>query len=510
MVVRCSITRLFCHGLVSLIASGGFDVWAGLGAEDRSASVSASPPQVNVVVFTVDDMDYGSLNVTGCPVKGLTPETDKLAAEGVLLENAHVPIAVCQPSRQAMMTGLHPHRSGALGFQPVSKGVPNLSGLLAAGGWYTASFNKGRDYEAFPWTEFVDGYGTRGFGREAAAFVGSTRGAIAKARAEGKPLFLNIATSDPHRVYAGSRDEQTKLGEMKQKWTKAAGAGEVYFPPYEQICTPEQAWVPPYLPDLPAVRKEWAEYYNTVHRADATLGAVLAVLDEEGIADNTIVFYYSDNGASFPSSKQNCYPQSTRTPLIVRWPGKVKPGTRDSVHWVSTMDIMPTVLEIAGLPVPPGLDGRSLLPLLKGDSQDGRDQVFVTQNYIRPGLQVYPMRAVHGPDYSYIFNAWSDGRKKFDGECHSGLTWAAMKEATANDKKVAARVKQISLRQPEELYDVRLDPWCLHNLAADPAHAGAREKMRALLEEDMRRTHDPLLDYFLAGNGYPSAWDAQP
>lgn len=471
-------------------------------------AVRAAVP--NVLVFTVDDMDYGSLNATGCPVKGLTPQTDRLAAEGVLFENAHVPNAVCQPSRQAMITGLHPHRSGALGFQPVPKGVPNLPALLAAGGWYTASFNKGRDYEAFPWTEFLDGYGTRGFGREAAGFVASARGAIAKARSEGKPLFLNIATSDPHRPLAGSRDEQIELEAMKKKWTEAAEAGKVYFPPFDRVCTPEQAWVPPYLPDLPGVREEWAEYYNTVHRADATLGAVLAVLEEEGIADETVVFYYSDNGAPFPASKQNCYPQSTRTPLIVRWPGKVKPGTLDSAHWVSTMDIMPTVLEMAGLPVPPGIDGRSLLPLLEGEKQDGRDHVFITQNYIRPGVQVYPMRAVHNPDYTYIFNAWSDGRRKFEGECHSGLTFAAMKEAMATDKKVAARVKHISRREPEELYDVRTDPWCLHNLVADPAHAAAREKMRAMLEADMRRTEDPLLDYFLAGSGYPSAWDGVP
>ena len=116
-------------------------------------------------------MDYASLNITGCPVKNLTPNIDQFAREGVLFQKAHLNSSVCQPSRQSIMTGLHTHRNETLGFVPVPKHIPNLSELLMKKGWYTASYSKGRDYESFQWTRFVEGYGTQGFGRSAELFI---------------------------------------------------------------------------------------------------------------------------------------------------------------------------------------------------------------------------------------------------------------------------------------------------------------------------------------------------
>jgi N-sulfoglucosamine sulfohydrolase len=460
----------------------------------------------NLVVFVVDDMDFASMNANGCPVPGLTPNMDRLASEGVLFENAHVPNAVCQPSRQSMITGLHPHRNGSLGFEPVPPGVPNLSELLMAHGYYTASFNKGRDYASFKWSEFLDGYGTSGFGYDPKMFVASAKKSMLKAKSEGKPFFLNIATSDPHRPFPESADEEKVLQEMKKKWPQAAAAGEVYFPPYERICTPDQAWVPPYLPDLPEVREELSQYYNAVHRADETLGGILDLLKAIGVAENTIVVFFSDNGASFAPSKQNCYPYSTRATLIVRWPAMVKPGSRDSIHMVSTMDIMPTILEQAGIPLPDKLDGRSLLPMLQGKPQTDRDHVYTTQNYYKPGFQVFPMRAVHTREFTYIFNAWSDGKQRFQGECMSGLTFAAMEKAAKTDAKVAERVKHIAYREAEELYDLKSDPWCLQNLVADPGHAVIKAEMKRIMEAEMRQTDDPLQPRFLGKGELPAAW----
>ena len=117
-----------------------------------AAPAPSTPP--NILLFVVDDMDFTTFNANGCPVPGLVPNMDRLAKEGILFYQAHGPNAVCGPSRQSMMTGLHPHRNGTLGFVPVPEGVPNLSELLMARGYYTASFNKGRDYKSFKWTEF--------------------------------------------------------------------------------------------------------------------------------------------------------------------------------------------------------------------------------------------------------------------------------------------------------------------------------------------------------------------
>ncbi len=468
---------------------------------------AATPPSTpNVLVFVVDDMDFTTFNADGCPVPGLMPNLERLARDGLLFDNAHVPNAVCQPSRQSMMTGLHPHRNGSLGFLPVPKGVPNLSELLMQRGYYTASFNKGRDYQSFPWSEFVAGYGTRGFGYDPGSFAEGAKKAIAKAKSEGKPFFLNVATADPHRPFPGSRQEEELLAKTKVKWPKQAAQGQVFFPPFTNVCSPSQAWIPPFLPDLPKIREEWSQYYNAVHRADDTLGRILKLLKEEGVEANTMVFFFSDNGASFPTDKQNCYPYSTRTPLVVRWPGVIEPGRVDREHMVSTMDILPTLLEVTAIPPPAELDGRSLLPLLGGKTQEGRDHVFTTQNYITPGNQVYPMRAVHTQTYSYLFNAWVDGKTRFTGECLSGLTFAAMQEAAKTDPALAARVRHIEYRVGEELYDLKRDPACLRNLAKEPEHSGIKATLKKLMEEEMRRTGDPLLPAFLGEGGIPAGW----
>lgn len=470
-----------------------------------AAPAQAAPP--NILVFVVDDMDFTTFNANGCPVPGLVPNMDRLAKEGLLFDNAHVPNAVCAPSRQSMMTGLHPHRNGTLGFVPVPADVPNLSELLMAKGYYTASFNKGRDYKSFEWSEFLDGYGTCGFGRDPGLFVASAKKAIANARREGKPFFLNVALSDPHRAFPDSQEEKEALEAAKTKWPEAAAKGLVFNAPFINFCSPEQAWVPPFLPNLPDIHREWSQYYNAVHRADDTLGRIMELLKTEGVESDTIVIFFSDHGAPFPSDKQNCYPYSTRTPLMIRWPGVIQPGRVDREHMVSTMDLMPTLLEaVTGIPAPVKLDGRSLTTLLKGQPQGGRDHVFTTQNYITPGTQVYPMRAVHTRDYSYIFNAWSDGKTKFNGECHNGLTFAAMQVAAKTDAGIAERVKQIVYRVREELYDLKQDPNCLHNLAKDAQHATVKAELKQIMTDEMVRTEDPLLPALLGKGPIPARW----
>lgn len=366
-----------CTAVVLALAAcaGGLIVEPAYAAARSAAEKPARP---NIIVFTMDDMDLETVNIYGGGVPGITPNIDRLARAGLRFRHAHVNSAVCQPARQSMMTGLHPHRNGSLGFMPVPPGVPNLSERLMDAGVFTASFNKGRDYSSFKWSWLLEGYGGRGFGRDGKLLEKSVHEAVQRAHAAGQPFYLGVNTSDPHRAFAGSDDAQRGLAEMRKKYP--AAADKIYLPPFDNVCSPEQAWVPPYLPGLPDVRKEWAQYYNTAHRGDQTLGRILDLLDREGLATNTIVIFFSDNGASFPTSKQNCYPYSTRTPLIIRWPGVIQPDSEDRAHMVSTMDILPTLLDVYGLAAPAKLDGRSLLPLLRGGAQAGRDHVFTTYN----------------------------------------------------------------------------------------------------------------------------------
>ena len=145
---------------------------------------------------------------------------------------------------------------------------------------------------------------------------------------------------------------------------------------WKKLYKPEEVDVPGFLPDLPGVRAELATYLYSTRRLDDTFGKVMQALQESGEADNTLVLFITDNGIAVPFAKCNAWFHSTRSPLLVRWPGVVKPGTRDDKHFVSVVDFFPTFMEAAAVKGPSGLDGRSFLSLLKGQTQDGREHVF--------------------------------------------------------------------------------------------------------------------------------------
>jgi N-sulfoglucosamine sulfohydrolase len=289
-------------------------------------------------------------------------------------------------------------------------------------------------------------------------------------------------SDDPHRPYAGSADEKRAFG-LTTDFTREV--------------KPEDAWVPPFLPDIPGVRKELAEYYTSSHRADQSVGAVLHALDESGLADNTLVMFLSDNGIALPFAKTNCYLHSTKTPWIVRWPGVVKSGAVNRDEFILGNDFLPTVLDAAGLPPLDGIDGASFVPLLRGTPQPGRDHTFTVFHETSAHVR-YEMRCLQERRFGYIWNAWSDGRTKFRGNGQAGLSWKAMVEAAAGDKSIAERVRLFELRAPEELYDFSADPDGLRNLAEDPRFAAELARMRSRMRQHLARTSDPLAERFAA------------
>ena len=175
------------------------------------------------------------------------------------------------------------------------------------------------------------------------------------------------------------------------------------MPPIKRQFSPDEIKVPRYLPDIPDVRKEVAQYFGNVYRCDQNIGAVLDALSESGAMDNTLVIFLSDHGAAFPFSKAQCYLNSTKTPLIIKWPGKVIPGSVDSTHFVSGIDLMPTLLESAGLPLIPDLDGTSYLPILLNKRQDDREY-FYSAFYQIFAKKRFPMRCVQDNNFGYIYN----------------------------------------------------------------------------------------------------------
>jgi len=238
-----------------------------------------------------------------------------------------------------------------------------------------------------------------------------------------------------------------------------------------------------------------AQYYGSVYRCDQNIGAVLMALKDSGLETNTLVIFLSDHGAAFPFSKAQCYLNSSKTPLIVKWPGRITPGTVDSSHFVSGIDLMPTVMEIAGLEPVAGLDGRSFLPLLQNKEQEGRTYAYSSFYQIFARIR-YPMRCVQNKDYGYIYNFWSDQQLEIRGDATGGLTWRAMEKAADTDPEIAARVKLFKYRVPEEFYNFRNDPHGLINLAGDPAYAEELDAFRERMLEMMKRYQDPAYEAF--------------
>jgi len=456
-----------------------------LGCSSSSDTETYKP--LNVLLITADDLNYNSVGVYGNTIPNITPNIDRLAAQGMMFNHGYVNIAVCQPSRQSIMTGRYPHRNGAPGFDPIDRDVPTLQEELNKVGYLNAIIGKERHLkpmDKFYWDFVVreeDVASGLGIGRAPDLYYQYTSEIIAKAKKENKPFFLMANSHDPHRPFAGSDDEQKYWGEDLPKFTR--------------LIKSEDVTVPGFLFDLPEVRQEVAEYYTSVHRCDQTVGEILRALDDSGLSDNTIVMFISDNGMSVPFAKSNCYLNSNKTPWIIRWPGVIPEGSVDNDHFISGIDYMPTILHALHLSEVPGMDGKSFLPILQGKQQKKRNVVFTQFNKIFAGNE-YPMRCVQEEQYGYIVNFWADGEYQIRGEAMSGRTFKAMDKAASSNKEIAERVDLYKYRVVEELYDFKNDPDGLVNLINDPEHKEEKQRLKDLLYKEMRRSKDPLRDEF--------------
>lgn len=441
----------------------------------------------NILLITADDMNWDAVGAYGCPVAGTTPNIDQLAADGLCFNHAHVTIAVCQPSRSTLMTGRYPHRNGGEGFFRLrTPGIPILPHLLREDGYRVGILGKvphSTPYAKFEWdmTLHMDDLG---HGRNPERYAHYTAEFLKQAKEAGQPFFLMLNSHDPHRPFYGNDDPE---------WYQE-GDGPVAETP-SRTFTPAEITTPGCLADLPDVRLEMAEYYNSVRRCDDTVGEALNALHQAGCEDSTIVIFLSDNGMAFPFAKTNCYLNSTRTPWIIRWPDMIHLGLRDTEHFISGIDMMPTLLDAAGIDAPPGMDGRSFLPLLRGDRQDGRDMVF-TQFHQTAARRNYPMRCVQNSSFGYIFNPWSNGERVFKNESQAGRTMHAMRAAAETDPLVAERVNLFLYRVPEEFYDFENDPNALCNLIDEREYVSDIQALQNELECWMERTGDPALAAF--------------
>ena len=235
---------------------------------------------------------------------------------------------------------------------------------MKAGGYFTGIRGKvshSSPYQPFAWDAILDTLpdGTKAHIKDVQSYGAATTAGIAQAKAAKKPFCLVVNISDPHKPFWRGPNDPNKPS---------------------RIYTADEVPIPGFLFDDPQVREELALYYTSVRRADDAVGAVLKALETSGEADNTVVMFMSDHGMPLPFAKTQLYHHSTRTPWMVRWPGVTRPGSVDKQHMISVVDFLPTVLDITGIKHPKRLDGRSYLPLLKGDTQSGREHVIKEYN----------------------------------------------------------------------------------------------------------------------------------
>lgn len=446
---------------------------------------SAFAAKPNLLVITTDDMSCDSVGVYGCKLKDTTPNMDRLAAQSLRFNYAHTVVGNCMPSRNVMWSGKYPHNNRIEGFQSItkeSKNYPVLGDLMKEAGYFTGIRHKvshSTPYSPFPW-DLVIGEEGRDDAKNPETWGKAMTTGIEAAKKAGKPFCLLLNIADPHKPFYAEGNKGQTIPDKNVP---------------SKVFTPEEVPVPGFLPDDPIVRKELSHYYSSVRRADDGVGAILTALKASGEDGNTIIIFLSDHGMPLPFAKTQLYHHSTRTPLMIRWPGVTQPGSVDDEHMISTVDLLPTILDMLALPSPGGFDGSSFAAVLKGEKQPGRTMVFKEHNE-NAGGQNTPMRAVQTKDFVYIFNPWSNGTRVMSGATNGTSTCRQMRVLAKTNEQIAARIDLFDHRVPEEAYDVRYDPDALTNLIAKPEHAEQVAALEKAMEDWMVKTHDPLLEVF--------------
>ena len=445
----------------------------------QSASVafaadSAKP--LNLLVITADDMNADSGGWNGNTL-GATPNLDAFAKTAHRFVNSHVTVPICQPGRSALMTGRVPHRNGALGFNPIRHDVPTLVEILRDNGYYTAVIAKAvhmAPAEKFPWHAI----GEQALGKKPTKFAEKFREMLASAAKENKPFFINANICDPHRPFIIGNGKKADVDEP-------LGGARVY--------KPGEVTVPAFLEDIPQVRQEVSQYYSNVNRFDLAFGLVMKELAAAGRDDDTVVVFMSDHGMSFPFSKATVYYNGTWSPVLIRIPGMTELQTRTEL--VSSVDVMPSVLELLDVIPPTGMNGRSWVSLLKGETQPDRDFVITHVNSVSSGKS-FAQRCVRTKDRALMFHAWVGRPDKFRVEAMSGLSFAAMSALT--DTLIQARVKQLVEGETLMLFDTSADPTERKNLINDLKYSSEVSELSKKLLAHMKRTDDPQTKAFEA------------
>ena len=427
-----------------------------------SAPVSANQEKPNVVIVLADDVSWSSF---GCVDAGLytrTPSIDKLATQGIRFTNFSCSVAQCAPSRHELYTGLLPPSSGvyANGWKPAGN-YKNIVNYLEDLGYNVGL--TGKTHFKTP-TEFqkVPGFDSDGNSNAPTWKMSGVKGFIEESQAAKKPFCMVIASVHAHHP-----------------WT----VGDEKNFPLDKIV------VPPHMVDGPVTRLALAKHAAEVEDLDNQVGATMKLIDKMRLAESTVLIFLSEQGTALPNGKYSIYDYGTRALCLVRWPERIKKGSvTDAVAMYC--DILPTLVDMAG-GTTPETDGRSLFPVLKGETSDHRDHAYLVHQYAG-----YTQRAIRNKEFKLIWSPKQENSYYVDTVMNpkskkffAGV-WREWVKVAKADPDAQAQIERV-VKHPEfELYNIKKDPWELENLASKPEYAGKVEEMRAQLKAEMKRLND--------------------
>jgi arylsulfatase A-like enzyme len=382
-----------------------------------------------------------------------TPTVDRLAADGVRFENHFCTAAQCSPSRASALTGRYPHNHGLMGLTNMgwrlNANERVLPQYLADAGYRTILAGLQHVAPAPSDVGFEEAYTEELRAREVTDRVLAELPDLFDGPG---PTFLSVGYYESHRPFdPDDRYEPTPPSEVDPL---------------------------PYLPDHPDVREDIGEMEGLIRNMDRHLGRLVDGIADAGHIDDTLFVFTTDHGIPFPRAKGTCFDPGIKAALVLRWPEQLPSGETVTDLTVN-VDVLPTLLDVVGLDVPGGLDGRSQRPRLRGEASDSRERVFTEMTWHD---RYNPMRSVRTDRFKYIKNFWE-------------LDDVYMPVDVFDSKSGAVVSREFlgSWRDEEELFDLRADPHEQENVADDPEYDGVLRTLRSAVADRMRADHDPLL-----------------
>lgn len=427
-----------------------------------------SQPPINILIVTCHDLGR-FLGCYGVPTVR-TPNLDALAADGILFRRAFCTAPQCSSSRASLFTGRYPHSNGVMGLThgdfawDLHPEERHLGQILRAAGYATALIGIPHESRSVDRQQIAARCGMDEVLPPSPGDQISDQALARLARyADGdRPFFMHLGYHEPHRVRGPNEPDYMGF------------VGDYIAPDDELGIT-----IPPYLQDDPPTRRELAELQGAVRYVDAAIGKVLGGLRTHGLDNHTLVIVTTDHGLALPRAKCSLYDPGIESALILRLPTRGWIGGRTLSSLVSNVDILPTLLQLVGLPVDEAVQGCSLLSLLDGTPHSPRDCVFAEMTY----HDYYdPLRCIRTEHHKLIVSfsaapSFMDPSQSWRPRARPGVP---------SDPATA-------FHPPVELYDLEVDPSERHNLADNPAHEAIRRDLLVRLREWMRGTDDPLL-----------------